>query len=174
MEFSRQQYWTGLPFPSPEDLPDPGIEPRSPALQEDSLSSEPPEKPKNTGVGSLSLLQGIFPTQQLNQGLLHCTWIFYQLSYQGSPNLQYSQLFTSLWLINFWPHSWLLCLKPPAHGCHNEGDSFHSSICGNPCQLNPIGSDGSASTGVLSQFTWWSSNGEMAQFPKVSTLHGTW
>jgi len=40
MEFSRQEYWSGLPFPSPEDLPDPGIEPESPALQADSLSSE--------------------------------------------------------------------------------------------------------------------------------------
>ena len=39
----------------------------------------------NTGVGSLSLLQGIFPTQELNQGLLHCRWILYQLSYQESP-----------------------------------------------------------------------------------------
>ena len=41
MEFSRQEYWGGLPFPSPEDLPDPGIEPRSLALQTDSLPSEP-------------------------------------------------------------------------------------------------------------------------------------
>ena len=41
MEFSRQEYWDGLPFPSPGDLPNPGIEPRSPALQSDALSSEP-------------------------------------------------------------------------------------------------------------------------------------
>ena len=41
MGFPRQDYWSGLPFPSPEDLPDPGIEPRSPALQEYSLSAEP-------------------------------------------------------------------------------------------------------------------------------------
>ena len=40
---------------------------------------------QNTGVGSLSLLQGIFPTQESNQGLLHCRQILYQLSYQGSP-----------------------------------------------------------------------------------------
>ena len=39
---SRQEYWSGLPFPSPEDLPNPGTEPRSPALQTDSLLSEPP------------------------------------------------------------------------------------------------------------------------------------
>jgi len=41
MGFSRQEYWSGLPFPSPGDLPDPGIEPRSPALEADVLTSEP-------------------------------------------------------------------------------------------------------------------------------------
>ena len=45
MEFSRQEYWSGLPFPSPEDLPNPGIEPGSPALQADALPSEPLGKP---------------------------------------------------------------------------------------------------------------------------------
>ena len=45
MGFSRQEYWSGLPFPSPEDVPDPGIEPGSPALQADALLSEPPGKP---------------------------------------------------------------------------------------------------------------------------------
>ena len=45
MELSRQKYWSGLPFPSPEDLPNPGIEFGSPALQADSLPSEPPGKP---------------------------------------------------------------------------------------------------------------------------------
>ena len=44
MGFSRQEYWNGLPFPSPRDLPDPGIKPGSPALQADSLPSEPPGK----------------------------------------------------------------------------------------------------------------------------------
>ena len=53
------------------------------SMQADSLPAEPPEKPKNTGVGSLSLLQGIFPTQGMNPGLLHCRRILYQLSYQG-------------------------------------------------------------------------------------------
>ena len=45
MGFSRQEYWSGLPFPSPGDLPDSGIEPGPPALQADSLPSEPPGKP---------------------------------------------------------------------------------------------------------------------------------
>ena len=44
MGFSRQEYWSGLPFPAPGDLPNPGTEARSPALQVDSLLSEPPEK----------------------------------------------------------------------------------------------------------------------------------
>ena len=44
MEFSRQEYWSGLPFPSPGGLPDPGIEPRSPSLQANTLPSEPPGK----------------------------------------------------------------------------------------------------------------------------------
>ena len=41
---------------------------------------------QNTGVGNLSLLQGIFPTQELNRGLLHCRWTLHHLSYQGSPS----------------------------------------------------------------------------------------
>ena len=45
MEFSKQEYWSGLLFPPPGDLPNPGIEPESPALQADTLLSEPPGKP---------------------------------------------------------------------------------------------------------------------------------
>ena len=45
MGFSRPEYWSGLPFPSPGDLPDPRIEPKSPALQADALPSKPPGKP---------------------------------------------------------------------------------------------------------------------------------
>ena len=81
MGFSRQEYSSGLPYPPPVDLPNPGIEPRSPALQVDSLLTEPPGKPKTTGVGRLSLLQGIFLTQKSNWHLL----ILYHLNYQGSP-----------------------------------------------------------------------------------------
>ena len=67
----------GLPGSPSGDLPNLGIKPRSPALQVDSLLSKPPGKPKNTGMGSLSLLQQIFPTQGSNQGLLHCRQILY-------------------------------------------------------------------------------------------------
>ena len=57
MEFSRQEYRSGLPFLTPEDLPDPGIEPRSPALQAGPLSSEPARKPRETFYSqSLKLL----------------------------------------------------------------------------------------------------------------------
>ena len=74
-------------FPSPGDLPSPGIKPRSPTLQADSLPAELQGKPKHTGVGSLSLLQRIFLTQESNRCLLHCRWILYQLSYEGSPSV---------------------------------------------------------------------------------------
>ena len=59
MEFSRQEYWSGLPFPSPGDLPDPGIEPGSPELQAGSLPSEPPGKPLNKTIAyRLMMKQG--------------------------------------------------------------------------------------------------------------------
>ena len=103
MGLSRQEYWSGLPFPSlkeswsglpcppPGRLPNPGIKPRSPALQADYLPSEPPRKPKNIGVGSLSFLQRIFLTQESNWGLWHCRWILYQPSYQGNVVTNYLQ-----------------------------------------------------------------------------------
>ena len=78
------EYWSGFPRPSPGDLSYPGVEPMFPTVQVDSLLSEPRGKPKNTGVGSLFLLQWIFLTQKSNLDLLLCRWILYQLSYQGS------------------------------------------------------------------------------------------
>ena len=92
--FSRQEHWSGLPCPPPGDLPNPGIKPRSLLLQVDSLPSELLEKPPNTGVGSLSFLQGIFLTQESNQGFLHFSWILYQLSYQGRP---IREVLVSIW-----------------------------------------------------------------------------
>ena len=80
---SSKEYWSGLSSP-PGDLPNPGIKPWSPTLQAYSLPAEPPGKPKNTGLGSLFLLQEIFPTQGSNPGLPHCRCILYQLSHQGS------------------------------------------------------------------------------------------
>ena len=63
----------------------PGIEPRPPGIAGRFLPTEPQGKPKNTGVGSLSLLQQTFLIQELNWGLLNCRQILYQVSYQGSP-----------------------------------------------------------------------------------------
>ena len=77
--------WVALPFSRGSSQL--RFEPRSLTLQADSLPAEPQGKPKSTGVGSLSLPQWIFPTQESNWGLLHCRRILYQLSYQGSPEL---------------------------------------------------------------------------------------
>ena len=63
MGFSRQGYWTGLPFPSPGDLPNPGTEPRSPPLRADALPSEPLGKPHFEGKDWLS---NIIPIMQLS------------------------------------------------------------------------------------------------------------
>ena len=71
--------WIAYPFSSGSS------QPMYPALKAESLPSELPGNPKNTGVGSLSLLQRSFLTQELNWGLLHCRWILHQLSYHGSP-----------------------------------------------------------------------------------------
>ena len=81
-----------MPCPPPGDLPDPVMEPRSPKSQADSLPSELPGKPKNTAVGSVSLLQGKFLTQEFNQGVLHCRQTLYQLSHLSTARkTQYSQ-----------------------------------------------------------------------------------
>ena len=77
-----------MPCPPPGDLPTQGSNPGLPHCRQMlSLPSEGPGKPKNTGGGSLSLLQGIFWAKESNQGLLHCRWILYQLSYLGSPHI---------------------------------------------------------------------------------------
>ena len=77
--FSRQGYWSGLPCPPLGDIPNLGIELGSPTLQVVYLPSEPQGKPKNS-------LKGNFSTQELNQGLVHCRQILYQLSYREALN----------------------------------------------------------------------------------------
>ena len=89
--------WIALP--SSRGSSQPRGRTRSPALQADSLSSEPPGKPMNATVGNLSFLQGIFLTWESNRGLLHCRRILYQLSCQGSPtffNLTHIELWFPL------------------------------------------------------------------------------
>ena len=63
MGFSRQEYWSGLPFPSPGDLPDPGIEPGPLTLQADALTSEPPEESPNL-ITLREKVRNIFATQR--------------------------------------------------------------------------------------------------------------
>ena len=111
MGFPRQEYWSGLSFPSPGDLPDPGINAVSPAKAGVFFTTEPPGEVKvkaaqscptlwprglyspwdspgqSTGVGSRSLLQRLFPTQGSNPGLPHCRRTLYQLSHKGSPRI---------------------------------------------------------------------------------------
>ena len=84
MEFSRPEYWSGLPFPSPGHLPNPGTKLRSPSLQVDSLPAKPPGKPKNTGVGSLSLLQRTFPTRRKYYNLW-LEWAILSIEFWGLP-----------------------------------------------------------------------------------------
>ena len=66
MGFSRQEYWSGLLRPSPGDLPEPGIEPESPALQADSLLSEPPGRPGKSKLVMHKLSHSTFQTHELN------------------------------------------------------------------------------------------------------------
>ena len=77
MEFSRPEYCSGQPFPSPGDLPQPRDRPQvSHIAGRFFLLAEPQGKPKTTGGGNLSLLQQIYPTQELNWGVLHCRRFF--------------------------------------------------------------------------------------------------
>ena len=85
--------WVAVPFSRGSS------QPRSSALQVDSLPVELPGKPKNTGVSRLSLLQQIFPTQESNQGLLHCRQILYQLNYIVVQLLSHTSLFVTPWTV---------------------------------------------------------------------------
>ena len=83
---SRQEYWSGLPRPPPWGSSQPRDWTQVSHIADFFFTSWPQGKTKNTRVGSLSLLQGIFLTQESNWGILHCRWILYQWSYQGSPS----------------------------------------------------------------------------------------
>ena len=117
VEFSRPEYWNRQPFPCPGDLPKPGIKPRSPALQADSLPAEPQGKPKSTGLGNLSLLQWIFPTQELNQiggGLITKMWpplaIPWTVARQASLSIGFSRILKWIAIAfsrgSSWPRNW--------------------------------------------------------------------
>ena len=74
-------------FPSSKGSSQPRVWTQVSHIAGGSLPAEPQGKPKNTRVGSLSLIQQIFLTQEWNRGLLHCRKILYQLSYEGSPGI---------------------------------------------------------------------------------------
>ena len=90
MGFPRQEHWSGLPFPSPGDFSDPGIEPRSPALQADSLPFEPPGNPCSWFILRPPCVM-VF--HSLRQGTFECSGpSFESASKEGSYNLQLSHL----------------------------------------------------------------------------------
>ena len=108
MEFSRQEYWSGLPLPSPGDLPDPGIVPGSPELQADTLPSEPPGKPPKSKEevkldtswrAALRLSPGVHVT--MLQVSAHVSVKLSFLWENGSGKSQFISNFTSTWIIGF-------------------------------------------------------------------------
>ena len=100
MEFSRQEYWSGLPFPSPRDLPNPGIEPGSPALQADALPSELPGKPSQS-LPKLRSFESVMPSNHL----ILCRAVFLLpsifpsirvFSNESAPRMRWPKYWTSL------------------------------------------------------------------------------
>ena len=94
MGFSRQEYWSGLPSPSPGDLPDPGIKPRSPTLWADSLPSEPPGKPNHKPWCFIIKAQSLWLVKTFSTIFLKC--LFFGLR---NPTLSHVSL--SLWPFQF-------------------------------------------------------------------------
>ena len=128
---ARTLEWVAMPS-SRDSFP--GIEPGSPTLQVDSLLSDPPWKPRNTGVGSLFLLHRIFPTQELNQGLLRCRWILLPAELPGKP-------IASARITLMTPHCYVvnttgLCFGCLFCGCEHDGSQFtHQGWNACPLQL---------------------------------------
>ena len=84
MGFSRQEYWSGLPFPSPGDLPDPGIEPRSPALEADALTSEPLQYKNGNCLRAEASLHACIANRKLIAECLLCAWCWAVLFFLSS------------------------------------------------------------------------------------------
>ena len=120
--------WVAIPFS--RGSPQPRDQTQLSRIAGGFFITEPPGKPKNTGVVTLYLLQQIFPTQESNRGLLHCRQILYQLSHQGSPKDDYFAILC--WFLLYIDmnqsqvYIWPLPLNPPSHlpshctplGCH--------------------------------------------------------
>ena len=120
MGFSRQEYWSGLPFPSPGDLPDPGTKPRSPALQADALPSEPQEKPTTPRWNTIYVT---IQTYTLKKQEFHITFListhFLFFSYS------FSYILCNLFLFFFF----LL------NAGHNQLNKLHNLLKGHNWQL---------------------------------------
>ena len=89
---------------------------------------------QNTGVGSLSLLRGIFPTQGLNPGLLHCRWILYQLSHKGSPP---QRIHVCVYVC----YTWItepLCYTPETNTATESPTGARSCLNADRKHINPI------------------------------------
>ena len=97
--FTKILEWVALPFSRGSSQPRDGTQVSCIADGFFTSWAEPQEEPKNTGVGSLSLLQGISPTQKSKWGLLHCRRILYQLSCQGSPRPHFSRDNLPVWIV---------------------------------------------------------------------------
>ena len=184
MEFSRPKYWIGQPFPFPGYLPNPWIKPWSPTLQADSLPAEPYRTPKNTGVGSLSLFQGIFQNPGIEPGSPAC-WHY---SLQASVTWAAA---TSLRPEQAWV-PWLACLGAEGRGkdvsqwtlLHGPGVS--ASLCTSPpdpggssCRLHllypkdvePLGWKSFGKFPGLHVSGWWGSH---IQLPSLGSAHLWW
>ena len=120
-------------MPSSRGSSQPRVQTQVSHIADGFFPSEPSGKPKNTGVGSLSLLQGNFLTQESNWSLLHCRWILYQLSYQGSPFIPVSNLsfhggvISIVACISAFLHLLFLALVPGHIRCLLKGNNPHHS-----------------------------------------------
>ena len=120
MEFSRQEYWSRLPFPSPGDLPHPGIKPGSPALQADALSSEPPGKPPKWFLGFPKTLLPFSPT--LMWKLLYFLPIFDQTT--SLPRIQQTVSPLTMQDLNFLPPNLITYITWSKASCFEDSSTW--------------------------------------------------
>ena len=151
MEFSGQEYWSGLPFPSPGDLPNPGIEPGSPALQADALPSEPPGKPLHTQKTNSKWIKDLYvrydTIKLLEENTDRALWHKWQQHFY-SPQFSSVQFSRSVVSDSLQPHESQHARPPcpsPTPGIHSSsspsvGDAIqpsHPLSSGSPPAPNP-------------------------------------
>ena len=126
MGFSRQKYWSELPFPSPEDLPNPGIEPGSPALQTDTLPSEPPGKPfSSVPIQMLGKMTNICSHRKLKDAILDRELkVTLMMCYKGS------RVFFISKMLSFWTHQYFFtCNLLQGTQSNKTSDLIHLKVC---------------------------------------------